>query len=805
MAKADQANNLAKKTEAESDPISELSDIMKFDPVEAALEKADAALQLDLESELIGDLARVEAELGGNAEAVEATDTAVAEPVPVIPDAPANDTGSGDATNDTGTDDAANDTGVDKIETADGEIDSAFDEVFDDSLENPVSEADEPATPAVPPDLENQLNTLLAGLGDNQEVAPDENEEAAAADAGSDMVAGDAPDEPQAVTETVDEPQLDEGLPDNDAQDDVEPELMSLTGGRTAALPQDVDDTIAEIEASLSESETAEDVPVIETADIVDEAVAVNDDLDIPDVSFENDVPPKPDFDELDDEFTRAFSKISEFDDVEDKPAVVEPEPDPEPQLGEKLDNIFAEMTDKAAPGNNWTEPTAQGMESTVDAPLGWDDTDAEDRGRSFGDPVAPIGAEELPPVGHSGDGGAKRGVLIAVIVAAIAVAGGIGAFAISFGGGDDTTAPALVKADDGPIKVKPKDPGGKTVPNEDKKVYERVAAPAEAETPTQEKLISTAEEPVDVAAKAAEPRVILPDPSGAEQPDPVESAAAPEPTASETVPVEKNDDRILPENETAATNGAEELVAIKPRRVKTLVVKPDGTLVPREEPAAVTEELRTDAPAETAVATEEAAAVAGDAPEAPKPADVAALKTDDQPVEAEREVTFQAPSADEPVTVDAEPKPADEGVVVEGIPFPTPAPRAEFEAERAVAAAAETRRQEQAAQTETKPAETPAETQAEVAAVDPAPAANPEWWVQISSQPSRASAQASYAELAGRYGSIIGGRGVNIVRAEIEGKGTYYRVRIAGGSRSEAAQLCSRLKSAGAGCFIAK
>ncbi len=782
MAKVDQANNLAEKTEAETDPISELSDIMKFDPVEAALEKADAELQLDLESELIGDLARVEAELGGDAETVETQGAIVAEPVPVIPDVAANDAG-------------------DKIDDlATGEIDSAFDEVFDQSLENPATEPVDADQPSVPADLENQLNTLLAGLGGKESAqeaevdvaAVDDEVEPVAREAEA-PVAAEVPDDSQAAEEQFATEHADGSQPDTDQ---VEVDVVK------AATLQSVAKIIAEEDAPPSASAPNEeaDVPVIETAEIVDEAVAVNDDLDIPDVSFDNDMPPTPDFDDLDDEFSRAFSKISDFDKVEDKPALTEPVADPEPHLGEKLDDIFAEMTDKAAA----SDPAV--ADDFAATPAAWNKTDGGSADSAFGDPIAPIGAEEPPLAGQAGDGGAKRGVMIAVIVAAIAVAGGIGAFALSFGSGDETAAPAVVKADDGPVKVKPKDPGGKTVPNEDKAVYERVAAPSESETPTQEKLISTEEEPVDVAAKPAEPRVIPLDPSaGGEQPDPVEAASAPEPAATETVPAEKNDDRILPEIEDTAPQIAEELVAVKPRRVKTLIVKPDGTLVPREEPIAVTEELRTAAPSESVVTAEETANGTGTAPEAPKPADVAAVNEGEQPAAAEREVTFQAPSADEPVTVDGAPKPADEGVVVEGIPIPTPAPRAEFEAETAVVAAAEARRQEQTAQTETKPEEAPAESQAEVAAANPAPAANTEWWVQISSQPSRASAQASYAELASRYGSIIGGRGVNIVRAEIAGKGTYYRVRIAGGSRSDAANLCSRLKSAGAGCFIAK
>ena len=101
------------------------------------------------------------------------------------------------------------------------------------------------------------------------------------------------------------------------------------------------------------------------------------------------------------------------------------------------------------------------------------------------------------------------------------------------------------------------------------------------------------------------------------------------------------------------------------------------------------------------------------------------------------------------------------------------------------------------------------------MAAVEPKPARQPatpavtggtsEWSMQIASQPTEAGAQASYQDLARRYGSVIGGKGVNIVRADIPGKGTYYRVRIPSASRDEAVRLCSRYKSAGGSCFVSK
>src|SRR5690606_32922588 len=78
------------------------------------------------------------------------------------------------------------------------------------------------------------------------------------------------------------------------------------------------------------------------------------------------------------------------------------------------------------------------------------------------------------------------------------------------------------------------------------------------------------------------------------------------------------------------------------------------------------------------------------------------------------------------------------------------------------------------------------------------APAASGEWSMQIASQPTAEGAQATYQDLARRYGDVLSGRGVNIVRAEIQGKGTYFRVRIPSATRNDAISLCERYKAAG-------
>jgi hypothetical protein len=78
---------------------------------------------------------------------------------------------------------------------------------------------------------------------------------------------------------------------------------------------------------------------------------------------------------------------------------------------------------------------------------------------------------------------------------------------------------------------------------------------------------------------------------------------------------------------------------------------------------------------------------------------------------------------------------------------------------------------------------------------------------VQVSSQQSEDSAQASYRVLQSKYGSVLGSRSPVVKRVDLtdKGKGIVYRA-FAGpyGSLEEANQACNNLKSAGlSACFV--
>jgi cell division septation protein DedD len=84
------------------------------------------------------------------------------------------------------------------------------------------------------------------------------------------------------------------------------------------------------------------------------------------------------------------------------------------------------------------------------------------------------------------------------------------------------------------------------------------------------------------------------------------------------------------------------------------------------------------------------------------------------------------------------------------------------------------------------------------------APSGGSGYLVQVSSQRSEADAQAAYRTLRSRYSSVLGDHQPVIRRADLGSRGVFYRAMVGPfGSREEAIQLCSNLKSAGGDCVV--
>ncbi len=202
--------------------------------------------------------------------------------------------------------------------------------------------------------------------------------------------------------------------------------------------------------------------------------------------------------------------------------------------------------------------------------------------------------------VAGSGPRTANRSWGLGASVLAIAVIGGLGAYVLT---GDDLIgAPSdvlVVKADTLPVKVAPKEPGGRSIPNQNKAVYERVQSAASGVQPSQKTLLTAAEEPVDLpkAEDNGLPGVDLSPITGVRAAQPARTDAASVPGVSA---VAETDPDVL-----------------QPRRVRTLTVRPDGTLVVENAPPSDGASSATGAPAmlEAAAKPVEMATMAAPAP----------------------------------------------------------------------------------------------------------------------------------------------------------------------------------------------
>ncbi|MFA6154385.1 SPOR domain-containing protein [Mesorhizobium sp.] len=524
-----------------------------------------------------------------------------------------------------------------------------------------------------------------------------------------------------------------------------------------------------------------EDMPDVETVDVPERVVALADDLDIPELHFEDDEPATAGYDDLDAEFASLLTDMNAME-VTAAPAGNAPSA----SYDDEFDNAgFNSGYGTAKPAYQPEARTyaARPVEMPVRAaaPTAYADADGFDLGNPpGGQPVAQADdftvdeldydpeldeAMTVPGIGEreAARSSRGRGLFIVAIVGAVAVVGGLGAFALSLGGKGGSEAPVIVKADNAPIKVKPENPGGAVVPNQDNKVYDAVVKGVKPAEPVQEKLVTNSEEPVDVQAKDPARAIDL-SPGAADGADALGDSADAAGDAVAGAPAPKSEDRIaqvLQDSDQGAN-----IVAVAPRKVKTMMVKADGSLVAREDPAPAAAPVPATEPVDPAPqhvapsAQADADQTGTVAPQAAQAGDEPALKPAAKP-------RAEAQSANTPAKVPVAPqRPSDQPVDVVG---------------------------------EVKPDQ--------VASIDPAStaASGGSWSMQIASQPTVESAQSSYQDLQRRYGSVLAGRTANIVKAEIAGKGTFYRVRVPAQSRNDAINLCTSYKAAGGNCFVSR
>lgn len=403
---------------------------------------------------------------------------------------------------------------------------------------------------------------------------------------------------------------------------------------------------------------------------------------------------------------------------------------------------------------------------------------------------------ETALPTGQDETGSGRRAMIIGAVVAGLALAGIGGVLALSGGDAALDDGPVLVEADPEPVKVEPDDPGGTTVPNQDRAVF---AAGADAE-PEQESLVTTAEEPVDIASAPA---------------DGLPSAVA-------TGAAEKSEDRLTEGGTETTTQPA--VAPITPRRVRTLVVRPDGTLeerAPAPQPASGAQTPALAAASEPTVSGEGASTsqsaqqILGE-PEtvAGLPVGTSAAEADDitqstvaaQPAETDAAgaATGDRATSDPAERLVAE-EPESEPVMVRRVQTTTATPAAIADRPADQPVSVVNRPQQTAAASATSAPEPAAQP------VPPAPAptvtngSTGGFTVQLAALPSEAAARATATRLSQQYGSLIAGRGMTIQRAVIDGRGTFYRIRVAADGSGDANSLCNRIKASGGNCFVAR
>ena len=514
------------------------------------------------------------------------------------------------------------------------------------------------------------------------------------------------------------------------------------------------------------------EAPEIETVDVPEQAVALADDLDLPELALEDETARATHYDDIDAEFSTLLAGMNA--------GVSHPEPATQPRFEHNRPIRMDQPRDEAyydergAPA--FAAAAAAGLADDRSDPFpGYDAAYSDSVGNAAAGAGGPRGngSADLEPAYDpdfdediAGPAYApitarparRRGILVAAVVGGVAVLGGIAAFALSFGDSQGVGEVALVKADASPVKVKPENPGGATIPNQDSKVYNSVAGAGAAGEPTQEKLLNSAEEPVEVPMPQDEPvDTAMADEEPADDLAPVSGTDTDETADASAESTPKGEDRIEQLIEDPGVDTSMEVAAVAPRKVRTMIVKADGSLVAREEPVAP---QAVDSASEGIVDP-----VASTAAPAAEDSQTTATVPNPAAEEAPAAAAGTA-SGTTPKTVPVAPaRPSDQPVDIVG----------EVKAER-------------------------------VAALDPAATPAPgSWSMQIASQPTEAAAQSSYKDLHRRYGKVLGDRQATIVKAEIAGKGTFWRVRVPAGSRNEAVKLCESYKSAGGSCFVSK
>ncbi|WP_370674292.1 SPOR domain-containing protein [Pleomorphomonas sp. PLEO] len=394
------------------------------------------------------------------------------------------------------------------------------------------------------------------------------------------------------------------------------------------------------------------------------------------------------------------------------------------------------------------------------------------------------VGDAEVEPANTHG----RRRLMTAVAAAVLVMATGFAGWAF-FGGSTGFREAVVVKAPDGPYKVKP-DPNAQEViaSSEGASVYDTVGgAPPKSE----ERLVARSGDVPELPAVTPHvSRITLPDGQEVE---------AELPTGFDP-------------NETG------------PRRVRTVLVRPDGSLIETPaDSAANTTTTTAPSPSDGAgqiIARSETAGdtAAGDdteggtglPPLASTNQTVASDNTPAAPQGLPASNLTDASGQSMPINLAAVASATPDTSVETTASVPTQA-SAPLPPDKPAAPAATPSSGPldlTATAGKAQPA-APAQVASLPAVTQPAPAAASSGgvgaYVQLSSQRSEDAARSAFVALQRKFPSILGSAVADIQQADLGSKGVYYRARVGAPTKEAAVALCEQLRSAGGDCLIAR
>ncbi|MET0438159.1 MAG: SPOR domain-containing protein [Devosia sp.] len=262
--------------------------------------------------------------------------------------------------------------------------------------------------------------------------------------------------------------------------------------------------------------------------------------------------------------------------------------------------------------------------------------------------------------------------------------------------------------------------------------------------------------------------------------------------TGAEEQIVSRDQSDVEAVTQVASTEANEE--GLVNRKVRTVTVRPDGTIVSGSDSLAGSAMLPVDRPTVPEVPGADfstpdliANAIANAPAAIPEPTPAAATPT----------VVPVQPGSTVPV-VDLT------GAPVSGKMAPVPLVRpTNFTPQAAVTApvAATPAPAVATAPAPTLPTPTPAVAQPQPAATASAGNSAPAY-VQLSSQRTEETARQTAEQIASRFGSLFGGASLEVQRVDLGDRGIFYRVRVPANSLQDANTICSNVKANGGDCF---